>query len=130
MKLNPDCIRDILLAMESCSFGQQLTLDGLHEQLPDYNEDELWYTVLKLSEAGFLEVTTISVLRMSMPGIKSIKDITYSGHEFLNSVRENRNWKSVKNIAAKAGTFSIHSLGIIAQSVASTAITAALKLNP
>lgn len=129
MKLNPDCVRDILLVVEQCSFGQGLTLDSLHAQLPDYSEEDIWYTILKLDEAGFLNVTTVSILRMTMPGIKAVNDITYAGHEFLNSVRENRNWKTVKEVAAKAGSFSIHSLGVIAQSVVSTAINAALKLN-
>ncbi len=127
MVLSPDCVRDVLLAVESSSFGERLTLDALEEKLPQYSEEDLWYTCLKLEEGGYLDLITITGLRMPMPGIKEIKSLTYCGHEFLDTVREESNWGKVKTVAKKAGTFSLTSLGEIAKEVAKAAIISALQ---
>lgn len=127
MVLSPDCVRDVLLSVESCGFGERLTLEGLERKLPQYSEEDLWYTCLKLEEGGYLELVKVSGLRMPMPGIKEIKSLTYLGHEFLDSIREDSNWGKVKLVAKKAGTFSLSSLGEIAKEVAKAAILSALQ---
>ena len=53
--------------------------------------------------------------------------MTYFGHEFLDSIREENNWGKVKTVAQKAGAFSLTALGEIAKEVTKTAITAALQ---
>ena len=127
MKLNPDCVRDVLLAVESSSFGERMTLDGLNAKLPQYSTEDLWYTCLKLEEGGYLQLLTMNALRMPMPMIKEIKSMTYFGHEFLDSIREENNWGKVKTVAQKAGAFSLTALGEIAKEGTKTAITAALQ---
>lgn len=127
MVLDADCVRDVLLAVESCEFGERITLNTLRKKIPNYGEEQLWYTCLKLEEGGYLDLTTITMMRMPMPGIKQINGLTYQGHEFLNSIRENKNWTKTKDIAKKAGAFSLKMLGEIAQNVASAAVTAALQ---
>lgn len=127
MVLNPDCVRDVLLCVESCGFGERMNLTRLHEKLPDYTEEDLWYTCIKLEEGGYLDLMTAKYLRMPMPSIKQINDLTYSGHEFLNTIREDSNWGKVKGIAKKAGVFSLKTLGEIAQEVAKAAVTSALQ---
>lgn len=130
MILDSDCVRDVLLAVESCDFGERITLDVIGKKLPDYSNEQLWYTCLKLGEGGYLDLVTFSMLRMTMPGIKQINRLTYQGHEFLNSVRENKNWAKVKDIAGKAGVFSLKMLAEVAQNVASAAIASALQSHP
>ena len=130
MVLNPDCVRDVLLTVEGCSFNQHLTLQALCDQLPAYSEEDIHYTCIKLEEGGYLKLITFSGLRMTIPGIKQINDLTFQGHEFLNSIRETSNWTKVKDTAKKVGTFSLHSLGMIAQEVSKAAIVSALQLNP
>lgn len=126
MVLDPDCVRDVLLCVESCGFGERLNLTRLHERLPDYTEEDLWYTCIKLEEGGYLDLITVQYLRMPMPSIKQINDLTYSGHEFLNTIREGNNWDKVKDVAKKAGVFSLKTLGEIAQEVAKAAVNSAL----
>lgn len=127
MKLNPDCVRDVLLAVESCSFGERMTLEDLNTKLPQYSAEDLCYTCLKLQEGGYLELLTISALRMPMPLIKEIGSLTYFGHEFLDTIREDNNWGKVKAVAQKAGTFSLTTLGEIAKELAKVAAIAALQ---
>ncbi|SBV94023.1 conserved hypothetical protein [uncultured Eubacteriales bacterium] len=130
MELNADCVRDVLISLEGCEFHEHMTLDMLVDKLPDYSEEQLWYTCLKLEEGGYLDLMTVQMLRMTMPAIKQINSITFAGHEFLNTVRENKNWKKAKDIAKAAGAFSIKALGDIAKEVAAAAIKAALQSPP
>ena len=127
MRLNIDCIRDILLTVENLSFGERLTLDQLQELLPAYTKEELWYTSIKLDEGGYLDIISVSELRAPMPGIKSINDLTFKGHEFLNNIRNDSNWDKVKEVAKKAGSSSLNALGQIAASVISNAIVSLLQ---
>ena len=43
MKLNMDCIRDILIAVESLNYGDVYTIPKLHDNLPNYSEETLDY---------------------------------------------------------------------------------------
>lgn len=127
MVLNPDCVRDVLLCVERCGFGERLNLVKLQKQLPEYTEEDLWYTCLKLQEGGLLDVLALNMLNMPMPVIKEIRCMTYQGHEFLNTIREKNTWEKAKTVAQKAGAGSLKFLGEIAQEVAKTAVTSALQ---
>lgn len=127
MVLNSDCVRDVLLAIESCGFEEYITLETLKNKLPNYNEEELLYTCLKLEEGNYLDLMTFSTLGMQRKMIKQINDITFAGHEFLNTIREDETWQKVKSTAKKAGVGSLKTLGDIAQKVSATVITAALQ---
>jgi len=127
MVLNPDCVRDVLLCVESCGFGERLNLSGLHERLPDYAEEDLWYTCLKLQDGGLLDVLALNMMNAPMPVIKEIGCMTYQGHEFLNTIREKSNWEKTKDVAKKTGVGSLKFLGEIAQEVAKAAVSSALQ---
>ena len=127
MRLNIDCIRDILLAVENLPFGEHFTMDRLQKVLPAYTEEELWYTSIKLNEGGYLDIMSVPMLRSPLPGIKSINDLTFEGHEFLNNIRDDSNWGKVKEVAKKAGSSSLNALGQIATSVISSAIASLLQ---
>ena len=92
MHLNLDCIRDILLTIENNEFGEYLTLPSLHDKLPKYSIEEIHYCCLKLNEANYLDLITISMLRTHVPGIKAIYDLTFEGHEFLGNIKSDNNW--------------------------------------
>ena len=122
MRLNPDCVRDILLAVESNEFGQHMTFDQLCDKLTNYSREDIHYCCLKLSEAGLLEIISRSTLRQSMPSIKTIKDLTFEGHEFLEDIKSDNTWNKTKAVAKNIGTFSIHALKEISVSVISELI--------
>ena len=126
MKLDNDCVRAVLLAVENASRGQ-LRLPFLCEQLPQYDEDTLNYTCLKLTEGGFLDSEIHSVPGETFPVLIWINSMTYQGHEFLDTIRDDTNWGKVKATAKKAGVFSMKALAEISQGVAQAAITAALQ---
>lgn len=117
MTLNPDCVRDVLLAMEQCEFGEYHTIASLHEDLSQYSEEELCYTCLKLSEGNLLSITSLPVQRQLIPGIKSINDLTYEGHLFLANIHKDAVWAHIKGISSKVGAHSLTALTQIAANV-------------
>lgn len=127
MIFDHDCVREILLAVEQCPFGQTLNVEKLTAQLPDFDEETIWYACLKMGEGGLLTIMTVPLMGSDMPGIKQITCMTYQGHEFLDTIREKTNWEKTKDIAKKAGTGSIKFLGEIAKEVVKAAVTSAIQ---
>lgn len=120
MKLNIDCMRDILLSMESADYQQSLDIDELHEKLKQYPPDDIDYSIIKLEEAGFIK----ALIREYNNGIAiiSINDITYNGHQFLSDIRSDSVWDKIKAISKEIGSNSIHSLSLISSNVITTII--------
>ncbi len=107
MKLDMDCVRDILLAVESATLEDRITIDWLAERLPAHTSGELQYTGLKLGEGGFLNLITVEMQGSYLPGIKVICDMTYQGHELLSNIRTPTNWAKTKEIGGKIGAFGL-----------------------
>ena len=100
MKLNPDCIRDILITVESMEYNTAYTLTKLCTQLPSYSEEELNYHCLQLIDAGLLNAKAINVMGQISPQLWRIFDLTYPGHQFLADVRSDTTWNKTKNISS------------------------------
>ena len=115
MKLNPDCIRHILLQMEKSPYGKTMYPEQLHDALPNYSHDEIDYAILKIHEAGFINVTIEPYLDGTI-GIE-LHDITYNGHQFLDNVRSNKVWSATKKVANDIGSTSIQAITQIATGV-------------
>lgn len=128
MKLNPDCIRDILISVEEMDYGSMYTISKLHEKLPIYSEDELQYHCIQLLDGGFLNAKTINVIGYTGPQIWRIFDLTYQGHQFLADIRSDTAWNRTKEIAKNIGSESIHALTDIAVGVVTSAIQNKLGL--
>lgn len=99
MRLNPDCLRDVLLIVESSSaFDKIVTMDDFQQSpsFDSYNVDTWLYHIRQASQADLLDGT-----EFTMDGLFLIKDLTPRGHEFLANIREEHNWSKTKHIAAK-----------------------------
>lgn len=128
MKLNNDCIRDILLYAEDIDYNSYLTLDDLMDALPSYTENELQYHCIKLHEAGFLDITSVRTLSAPEQVVR-ITDLTYNGHQFLADIRSDNAWNKTKEIAKSVGSNSVNALKEIATSVISSLIQNQLGLH-
>lgn len=127
MKLDFDCVRDILLECEKTSLNQHLLLGQLSSALPKYSEDEIAYNCLKLKEAGYISVVTMAGGRDI--NIVKVKDITFQGHEFLNTIRSPKIMTHSKNIASKIGATSLQAFTQIASGVVLTLIKSELGFS-
>ena len=130
MKLNPDCVREVLLTLEnSLQIDEKLHIStlsayALFDLVPKYSKQEVLYTLQKLEEAGFI-VASFQFMSGSFSD-GCISSITYQGHEFLENIRENKNWEKVKSAAAKIGSFSVSVLGEISKSLILTLISSSI----
>lgn len=129
MELNKDCVRDVLLSCEELlkmdeeGYMNSLSYEELEQVLPNYKTEYIIYTVVKLKEAGFLDVKVTRASGNILVDLR-IYDITFNGHEFLNNIRDDDNWKKVKDIAKSVGAFSINMIAQIAVGVIQTNISA------
>lgn len=118
MKLNHDCIRAVLLELEDrLSLNGLLLPNGLEafNSYQKFGEDEFIYCLDKLIEAGFL-VGYIQRLDDSIYTY-SVSSITWNGHEYLDTIRDNKVWHDSKKIASKFTSVSLSLMSEIASKV-------------
>ncbi|MNW49766.1 hypothetical protein D3C74_271960 [compost metagenome] len=132
MERNMDIVRDILLLTET------LGSDGQHPQnipyksswLEGVSEVEFYYHVKILVEAGYLEANRIDRdfdfdTNKVGPEKYYPTTLTWQGHEFLDSIRDNGNWSKVKKSLGKQ--FISTSFAVIATVAGELAKEAALS---
>lgn len=116
MKLNHECVRDILLTLESLPENECIVSEdhGEYEKIRKYERSDFIYTVQKLMEANFINVKSLSSLGGNS---YSVNSLTWDGHQFLDNIRDNNVWSETKN---KVGTaVGSASLSILAEVAAS-----------
>lgn len=79
------------------------------------------YAALKLIEAGYIDAKVQKFFGGDF--IVFIKSIAWSGHEFLDNIRENKSWEKSKEIASKIGSASIKIVSEIAAKITSELIS-------
>ncbi|WP_371069132.1 DUF2513 domain-containing protein [Sediminibacillus sp. JSM 1682029] len=108
MQLNHDCIRDLLLAVEKhTNIDDHLYHDKLLSlsELEQYDNDTIIYTAQKLNEAGYLK-GSLDYYLDNRPYI-AISSLTYDGHTFLDTVRDEGIWKDTKQAASTVSGASV-----------------------
>ncbi len=115
MKLNPNCIRAILLTVEEkCSFDYpwEYVKDEFDSKyLAGFSHDEIIYHIRQCSLSSLIS----GVHYYDSGDSILISDLTPSGHEFLANTRNETIWKKV---ISKASTASLPILLEIAKDAA------------
>lgn len=127
MRLNPDCVRDILLVVEAETTATQRAtypseeFNALDEK---YAPDVVLYHVIQCIEYGyFRDVIDLSQMAFLIP------DLSPAGHEFLANIRKDNVWNGVKGVAEKVGATSLSALTQIASNVITEIIKAQFGLG-
>lgn len=96
MKLNPDCVRDILLYVEKYSdfyHTAEYCKDQIPKELKSYSHSEIVYHISQCQKS-FL----INDVHFYDDGKHIlISDLTPYGHEFLANIRDDTLWNKVKS---------------------------------
>lgn len=100
MKINYDCMRDVLIALEKLiTIDQELkfsivTLPILQGELSEYKVQDIVYSVDMLAQAGYIKAK----ITPANNGIYSIliSGITIDGHRYLDSIRSPKLWNAIK----------------------------------
>lgn len=113
MKLNQDCVRDLLLYLEdNLSYENDVTVNNI--TLKQYSSIDLVYTADKLKEAGIINCTISNYIYENSP-IIHVSSITYKGHQFLDNIRDDKVYTKTKSILS---TFKSVSIEIISETAA------------
>ena len=105
MRLNHECIRDLLLYIEeNLCYNDELEINKL--SLKNYSNQELLYTALKLSEADYINCDNSIEIDDDFP-IVLVSSISYKGHQFLDTVRDSEVWNKTKKIVSALKSVSI-----------------------
>lgn len=128
MKLYPDCVRSILLEVESCSLNEYRTVDELESAITSFTKEDIIYTCIKLKEAGFINAQIINTVTEESPVVKGVQSLTYAGHAFLDNIKSDTVFDNAKAVASKIGSVSINGLSQIATGVVSALIKSQLGL--
>lgn len=135
MKLNPDCVRAVMLKIEELhrySVNDQgeienhpVFIDELFSALPKYDKEDIYYSLDIMEQAGYISLSG-SWFNNRLCECE-VNYITYNGHEFLNSIRDPKHWTSIKKGFAAVRNYSLSAIGAIAEGVTSAAIDAYLQ---
>lgn len=137
MKLNPDCVRDVLLYLEENLTlidddysvkieHKDISLTSIIEELTKdekYKVDEIKYSVEKLLGIGFISSKRINIGANKSIISCPISDITWDGHQFLNTIRPKTIWNATKEKAKQFGGMSIGTLSMLATELTKAVIT-------
>ena len=105
MKRDIDLVRTILLSIEN---GKDANGHGfIHLNIPGRSQEEISYHVGLLYEAGLVDAVNLSALKSYewQP-----KRLTWRGHQFLDSARDESSWEQAKKELKKIGNSSFEVL--------------------
>lgn len=135
MKFDTECMRDVLLFLETeksvivNDLGRietvSTSLQTISENLPQHPQEVIYYTLSRLHEAGFLNMTT----RDSGDGLYSclVHYITYDGHQLIERIRDNNRWKKINGVLSAVRDYSLSAISAVAEGVTNAAIAAKLS---
>lgn len=127
MKLNHDCVREFLLYIEDNVEMDQKPVDVRDVYLKRYSENEIRYAAKKLSEAGYIK----ALMQPYDDEIEIyIKEITWEGHKFLDTIRDNEVWRKTKGFLAKFASVSLSFTADVASQVIATMLSQYMQLPP
>ncbi len=122
MRLNYDCIRDVLLSLEDMLVLNEdlepnfIIISDLRDKLPDYNTEDIAYSLIMLDEANYIHANIQSadncILDIFVTGI------TFEGHKYLDTVRTSAVWEETKKtFKEKAIEMTIETIMLVAKSI-------------
>ncbi|WP_434169994.1 DUF2513 domain-containing protein [Streptococcus agalactiae] len=123
MKLNPDCVRDILIDVEEKStfsnFASYTSKEDFKPLLDKYSYEESMYHIRQCEHSNLF----MDKVHYFMDGGCMIKDLSPKGHQFLENIRSPKNWTETKSIASRIGSMSLNVLESVSAQVISNLIS-------
>lgn len=105
MRLDNDCIRDIMLYIEDNihDHTDDVSFNIMSEELQQYDKETLTYHIQILKDGELIK----DYAKAGYMGIISVNDLTWKGHQYLDNIREDHIWKAVKDKASTVGSVSL-----------------------
>lgn len=106
MRLNHECIRDIILFIEDTTTASipYVSAAKIHNHLKDiYDKETINYHILYIESAYLVE--KVSVADGNIP--LHIWDLTPLGHDYASNIRDNKVWSKIKSATSKLASISL-----------------------
>lgn len=129
MKLDMNCVRDIMLTIEKQTTDFRMTPDDFCNLLPQYEHNEIIYCCEKLYEGNYLHLEVITLPGNYQPVIRTIGDLTFDGHEFLADIKPKSNWDKLSSIFKQGGSASFKTIANVAIDLGTEALKSKLGLK-
>lgn len=120
MKINEDCIRDILSYLvdnltlkinnNKGDFDSISLLSLMKNFEEKYSKEDIWYSVYNLSQDRFIETNDIRTQSRNGFVFVDIYNVTHRGHQFNETIQPPTIWDKTKSVVSKIG---VHTLGFI-----------------
>ncbi len=127
MKLDIDCVRDVLLELEKLPVDCH-TVYTFQESIARHGVENVEYTLAKLSEANYIKAN-ICLWESGEYDFNGIYCLTFAGHEFLASVKQPNVWDQLKTAATTGGSAGIKLLGDVALEIGKSVLCKKLGLE-
>ena len=137
MVLKSDCIRDVLIAVEKLQrysefedtvVKEDFYVEALYAALPQYSKQDVFYTLFTLDQAGLVDISV--QWSSGCVVLCAINYLTFSGHEFLEKIRDDGRWHGIKKALPSIRNYSLAAINAISEGMTSGAISAYLAKNP
>lgn len=103
MQRDMDLVRRILIGLENGSVGP----DPNNVPIDGYAQDQIGYHVFIMMEAGLVHGEMVASPGCGQLPQASPYSLTWNGHEFLDSAREESRWNQARQLLNKVGGASI-----------------------
>lgn len=128
MKLDINCIRDVLLELESFPFPQTFLVDSFQKSIRKHGKDNVTYTLLKMYEADFINAKCLRAAD-GTPHFHYILDLTFKGHEFLADIKPESKWEKLSKAFKRGGGSSLKVIANVAIDLGTEIMKEKLNLN-
>ena len=114
MVLNHDCVREVMLFLEN-QLDLYKNIEFPDTSVKNFSDDDILYSIKKLAEADFINAN-VSV--NTLGEIEAIvHEITWEGHKFLDTIRDDTVWGQTKKLLSKFTSTSLTFVSSIASQV-------------
>ena len=138
MKLNPDCVRDVLLSVEKLHQIEQLEngsviVEPVHwgaicADLPKYSRADVFYTLKTLGDGGLIDID-VQYADGGMVWYCEVSGLTFAGHEFIQKIRDNKQWGTIKKCLDALRNYSIDAISAVAEGITKAGIQSFVQTN-
>lgn len=132
MKLNPDCVRDVMLALEEITginYGRIYRFAGVNcRSLSSrfkgvYDEGEIAYTLIQLAESNYIKMSFQCDGNHLTVDMGNILYVTPKGHEFISQIQDKERWTTkIKPAVRLFGNVSLSVIEAISKGAANAAL--------
>lgn len=132
MKLNPDCVRDVMLVLEEITginYDRIYRFIGVNcRSLSSrfkgvYDEGEIAYTLIQLAESNYIKMSFQCDGNYLTVDMGNILYVTPKGHEFISQIQDKERWTTkIKPAVRLFGNVSLSVIEAISKGAANAAL--------